>query len=151
PLAVAQSLVTADLHLALDVLAHLAAQVTFDLQVLVDVRAQPRDFLFSEVTHARVRRDGRRFGHLLRGVAADAVDVGERDLEPLLAGDVDAGDTSHEPSPLTLALLVTRVVADDAHRTMPADHLALVAHLFHGRSDLHDPFLHRRASAARLT
>src|SRR5690606_34285200 len=31
----------------------------------------------------------------LRGRAADAEDVGERDLQPLLAGDVDAGDASH--------------------------------------------------------
>ena len=28
-------------------------------------------------------------------VVADAEDVGEADLQPLLAGDVDAGDTCH--------------------------------------------------------
>src|SRR3954454_8724525 len=38
---------------------------------------------------------------------------------------------------LTLALLVPRVVADDAHRTVAANHLALVAHLFDRRPDLH--------------
>ena len=45
----AQSFVTADLHLALDVLAHLAAQVTFDLEVLVDVGTEPRHLLVGEV------------------------------------------------------------------------------------------------------
>src|SRR4051812_27164198 len=38
---------------------------------------------------------------------------------------------------LALTLLVTRVYADDTHRAVAADHLALVAHLFHRRSNLH--------------
>src|SRR5215831_13911144 len=40
--------------------------------------------------------------------------------------------------PSALPLLVARVVADDAHGTVPADHLALVAHLLDRRSNLHD-------------
>ena len=98
----ADALVAADLHLALDVLRDLAAQVTLDLEVLVDVGAQPRDLFLGEVAHARVARHPGLVADLLRGGAADAEDVGERDLEPLLAGDVDTGDTSHRvslPSP----------------------------------------------------
>src|SRR3954452_4849673 len=38
---------------------------------------------------------------------------------------------------LTLTLLVTLVGADHAHGTMPADHLALVAHFLDRRPDLH--------------
>ena len=131
-----QALVAADLHLALDVLRDLAAQVTFDLEVLLDVAAQPRDFFFGEVAHARVARHLRVVADLLRDRAADAVDVRERDLEPLLAGDVDTGDTSHV-CPLALTLLVARVDADDAHGTVPTDHLALLAHLLDRRSNLH--------------
>ena len=39
---------------------------------------------------------------LLGRRAADAEDVGERDLQPLLAGDVDAGDACHVVSALPL-------------------------------------------------
>ncbi len=42
-LAVTQALVATDLHLAFDVLGDLAAQVTFDLDVLVDVGAEACD------------------------------------------------------------------------------------------------------------
>ena len=127
----AQTLVAADLHLALDVLRDLAAQVTFDLEVLVDEAAQLRDFFLGEVAHTRVARHPGLVAHQLRGGAADAVDVRERDLEPLLAGNVDAGDTCHTKSPSALTLLVTRVRADDAHRAVPADHLALLTDLLH--------------------
>src|SRR5262249_24915511 len=63
--AVPQPLVVADLHLALDVLRDLSAQVSFDLQVLVDVGAQPGDFLFGEVADARVARHAGVVAHLL--------------------------------------------------------------------------------------
>src|SRR5919206_678273 len=39
-----------------------------------------------------------------------------------------------------LALLVTRVLADDEHRSVAADDLALLAHRLDRRSYLHDPF-----------
>src|SRR6478672_3296711 len=38
---------------------------------------------------------------------------------------------------LALTLLVARVAADDPHRAVAADHLALVAHLLDRRSNLH--------------
>jgi hypothetical protein len=40
--------------------------------------------------------------------------------------------------PLTLALLVAGVLADDAHDALAPDHLALVANDFDGRTNLHD-------------
>src|SRR6266508_6170880 len=52
--AVPDALVGADLLLALDVLRHFAAQVTLDLDVLVDPRPQPGDLLVGEVAHPRV-------------------------------------------------------------------------------------------------
>ena len=51
-----KTFVAADLHLALDVGGDLAAEVTLDLQVAVDVGAQLRNFFFGEVTHAGVAR-----------------------------------------------------------------------------------------------
>src|SRR3954451_22767018 len=38
---------------------------------------------------------------------------------------------------LALTLLVARVLADDAHRTVSADNLALLSHLLDRGSDLH--------------
>src|SRR5579862_6003998 len=99
-LAVTQTLVAPDLHLALDVLRDLAAQVALDLDVLVDICTKAGDLFLGEIAHSRVARDARRVAHLLRDRATDPVDVGERDLEPLLARNVDAGNTSHRaPQP----------------------------------------------------
>src|SRR4051794_30864912 len=95
PAAVTQPLVATDLHLAADVGGHLAAQVTLDAEVLVDVVAQLQQVLVAEVLDAQVRADARRGQGLLGVSLADSVDVGERDLHPLLAGQVDAGQSCH--------------------------------------------------------
>jgi hypothetical protein len=93
--AVADPGVAADLHLALDVTLHLAAQVALDLQVLVDPRAQAGDLLVGQVAHPGVARDLVLVADQPRGGAADPEDVGQRDLETLLTRDVDTGDASH--------------------------------------------------------
>ena len=94
--AVPDALVAADLDLAADVGGDLAAQVTLDLVVGLDVVAQ-------------LRRGPRRSGPWRAGPgsmpvaarvccgagAADPVDVGERDLHPLVAGEIDADETCH--------------------------------------------------------
>src|SRR4029450_5452439 len=101
-LAVPQALPRADLHLALDVLLHLAAQITLDLERGLDVGADAGDLVVGEVVHAGVGADVERPADLGGAGAADAEDVGERDLDPLLARDVDAGDACHSlvpPSP----------------------------------------------------
>src|SRR5688572_20571864 len=120
--AVAEALPAADLHLPADVLLDLTPQVALDLEVLVDVGAD--------------------LVHLFVGEVADPEDVGERDLQPLLAGDVDAGDTCHVRCCLpisrsALALLVPGVGADDLDAPVAADHLALLTHLLDAGADLH--------------
>src|SRR3954453_2853877 len=57
PAAVAQALVAADLDLAADVGGHLAAQVTLDPEVLVDVVAQLQQVLVAEVLDPQVGAD----------------------------------------------------------------------------------------------
>src|SRR5712691_6512161 len=54
-------------------------------------------------------------------------------------GPVLASRYSRSSSPLPL--LVARVTADDPHRAVPADHLALLAHLLDRRTDLHRSLL----------
>src|SRR6266581_1876115 len=75
---VAEPLVAADLDLSLDVLGHVAAKVTLDLEVPVDVLADPDDLLLGEVpdlggsAHAAAVHDVGGPG------GADAVDVAKR-------------------------------------------------------------------------
>src|SRR5580658_6223498 len=99
--AVTHPLVAVDLHLALDVLGDVAAQVTFDAQVGVDVVAQADDLLVGQITHPGVRVDLGLRADLLGLRLTDAEDVGEGDLESFLPGDVHTGNTGHAvlPSP----------------------------------------------------
>src|SRR5215218_10627682 len=58
--AVPQTLVAADLHLAADVARHLAAEVTLDAEMLVDVVAQLQQVLVREVLGPQVGAHARR-------------------------------------------------------------------------------------------
>ncbi len=89
------ALVAADLDLALDVLLDVAPEVTLDAQVLVDVGADPEHLVVGERGDLGVGVEPDVGAQLLRRRQADAEDVGERDLQSLLARDVDAGDTCH--------------------------------------------------------
>src|SRR3712207_4486123 len=93
--AMPQALVAADLHLAADVRRHLAAQIALDAEVLVDVVAELQQVLVTQVLDPQVGADARRGQGFLGVGLADPVDVGERDLHPLLAGQVDAGQSCH--------------------------------------------------------
>src|SRR5207245_4551390 len=142
PAAVADALVAADLDLALDVLGDVATQVALDLQVRVDVVAEPRDLFVGQVTYPRGHVDPRALADLPRPGPPDAEDVGEGDLQPLLAGDVDARDTS-QCALLALPLLVTGVGADHHHATSPADDLALLTDPLDAGTNLHGGYLYR--------
>ena len=128
----AQAAVRADLDETLDVERDLAPQVAFDLVAAVDQLAQPVDLLLGEVPHPGVRVDVRLGQDLLAGRQTDPEDVGERDLDALLARNVDAGDTGHR---LPLPLLVLRVGADDHHGAVATNDLAVVAARLDGSSD----------------
>ena len=89
-LAVPDALVAPDLHLALDVLGHVSAQVPLHLEVGVDVVAEPGHLFVGQITDPGVGAGPGHRADLLGRGPADAEDVGEGDLQPLLAGDVDA-------------------------------------------------------------
>src|SRR6187549_2936508 len=57
--AVADALVAPDLDLPLDVLRDLAAEVTFDLEVRIDVGADLHDLFFGQVANLRTAVDAR--------------------------------------------------------------------------------------------
>ena len=86
-----------------------------------------------------------------RSGPADAEDVGERDLEPLLAGDVDAGNTCHGNSSSALTLLVTWIFTDHPHAAVPTDDLALLTDFLDARTNLHgDLYLYRYVIRPRV-
>ena len=89
----AQALVAADLNLAANIGLDLAAQVTLDLVVLVDVILELDQIVFGQILDAHVRVHTGCCKGLRRTSAANAVDVGERNLNPLLAGEVNARET----------------------------------------------------------
>src|SRR5918912_4360310 len=82
--AVSDAAIGADLAEALDRLRALAAQIAFHLDVLVDVVAELRDLVLRQVANLRVRIEAERGCDAARRRLADAVDVRESDLEPLL-------------------------------------------------------------------
>src|SRR6267143_695910 len=135
-LAVAQAAVAAQVHQALDVQAHLAAEVALDLVVLVEALADAVDLVVGQVLGPLGRIDLGQGTDLPRAGVADPVQVRERDLDLLLAGKVDSGKACHS---LSLPLLVARIRgADHAHHALAADHLALHADLPDRSADLHD-------------
>src|SRR3954464_4735957 len=84
---VADAPVGADLGEALDRLLPVAPQVALDLEAGIDVVAELRDLFVREVLDLGVRAEAELGGDLPRGRLADAVDVGQPDLEPLLVGE----------------------------------------------------------------
>src|SRR5581483_5570255 len=72
-----------------------ATQVTLDPVVGLDVIAELDQVLVAEIPGAQVRADAGGGEGFLGPGRPDAVDVGERDLHPLLAGQVDADKTCH--------------------------------------------------------
>jgi len=130
PAAMTKAAIAADLHEPLDVLARLTTEVTFDLEVPVDVLTQSNDLFFREVAHTSVRADaGLAKDRLARG-EPNPKDVGQADLNALLTREVDTGDTGQRLCSLllALALLVTGVLADHEDPAVAPDDLALVAH-----------------------
>src|SRR5581483_10056978 len=93
--AVPQALVAAALDLAADVGRDLTAEVTLDVVVRVDVLEPLDEVVLGDVADADVGADTGLRERLLRPGAADAVDVGEGDLDPLLAGEINAGEACH--------------------------------------------------------
>src|SRR5579862_4856687 len=93
---VAKTAVRADLLQALDRLRALAPEIALDLFVLVDELAQLRDLFLGQVAHLRVDGEAERVADLARRRLADAVDVGEADLQPLLVREVDPGNACHQ-------------------------------------------------------
>ena len=91
--AVPDALVATDLDLAADVRGDFASKVTFDAVVALDPVTQLDQVVIGQVADANVGADAGLGQRLERTGAPDAKDVGERNLNPLVAGQVDANET----------------------------------------------------------
>src|SRR5205085_686467 len=78
---------------------------------------------------------------------AEAMNVLERDDDPLVVRDVDADQTRH--CWLPLPLLVLRIRTDHPEHALPADHLAVLADPPDRSPDLHGLNLYPRRFAPR--
>src|SRR4051794_25062513 len=94
-LAVTAALVGADLDLAADVGLDLATEVTLDLEVALDLVAELDQLGVAQLVDAGVRVDPGRGQHLLGAGSADAEDVGECDLDALVAREVHTNEACH--------------------------------------------------------
>src|SRR5688572_11189594 len=97
-LAVAEATVAGEVHQPLDVHRRLAPEVALDIVVGVDRLADVKDLLVGQVLNALFRPDSELLRDLPGLASADSVDVGERDLDALVRGYVNAGDTGHSRS-----------------------------------------------------
>ena len=70
-------------------------QVAFDLEVLLDVVAQLREVFLGKVLHANVGIDAGSGDDLFGRSEANAVNVGQGDLNALIAGKIDTNETCH--------------------------------------------------------
>ncbi len=119
--AVADALVAADLDLAADVRGDLAPQVALELEAALEVVAERDELGVAEVADADVGADARGGQRLLGAGATDAVDVGERDLQPLLAGEVDSDKTCYVSWSLRTASEVFRTAFPRVPRAPASD------------------------------
>ena len=89
------TLVAADLDLAADVGLDLATEVTLDLVVGLDDVAELHELVVAERVDPAVGVDPGLCQELLGAGAPDAVDVGECDLDALVAREVDTDEACH--------------------------------------------------------
>src|SRR3546814_19129091 len=80
-------------HQALDVHGHVAAQVALDHVVAVDGLADVGDLVIGQLVHPARLRNAHLAADTRRHRPADAVDVGQGNLDPLLRRNIDASNT----------------------------------------------------------
>ena len=136
--AVTEASVRAEVHQTLDVLLHLAARITFDLDRAVDRVANVLHVRFGELVDLAVFGHLRELTQLASGGVADPVDVREGINDGLTAGEIDTSNARHDSFLSALTLLVAWVIANYAQDSAALHDFALVADLLHTRSHLHD-------------
>src|SRR5579872_2121326 len=148
--AMTEPAIGADFDETLDVHRNFLAQIAFDQTLGLDDRTDAVNFFFAEVLNLLHRFDLGFVENARRARMPDAINVGQRDVDVLLAGKIHACNTCHSMTPardLALALFMFRIHADHAHHTFAVDDLALVTDFLYRCSYLHNPAFSRQLSA----
>ena len=93
------SLVRANLDLALDVLRDFTPQITFDCQVGIDVLTNLDDLTVGQVAHLSTSIDLEIIEDMVRSRVTNTEDVGKTDLNTFVSRKVGSGNTSHSMTP----------------------------------------------------
>src|SRR5438270_8364003 len=102
----AESAIGADFDETLDVHRNFLAQIAFHQPFLLDDSADPVDFFLAQVLNLLHGLDLRLIEDAARARLPNSVDVGQRDINVLLAGQIHACDTCHKsPKLSTVATL----------------------------------------------
>lgn len=123
---------------SLDVHLHEMAEFTLDAMLLLDRFAEAVPVFFGEILCPGVEIDIERFENLATHRTTDAIDIGERNFNALVVGQVDAGNTEHRL--LSLTLFVLGVLADNVDHPAATHGLAVSTDLFYGGADFHSLF-----------
>ena len=91
----AQALVATDFDLSLDVLRDVAAKVTLNREVRINELADLQDLGVREIAHLGVVVDVDGFEGFECPRAADPIDIGQTDFDPLVPREVNSGDSCH--------------------------------------------------------
>ncbi len=97
-----QTAVAAEVHQALHVHLHFAAQVAFDGEVRVDVLTDLEHLGIGKLIHASGLIDANGFTDFASGGMANASDIGQRDWNALGGGDVNPCNTCQRVSSFKL-------------------------------------------------
>ena len=91
----ADATIAADFDQPFDIERHFTAKIAFNLQVVLNVFTQLADFGLGEILYpcVGIYTDFRE--HLLRSGQADAVDIGQADLNALFSGQVNTCNACH--------------------------------------------------------
>jgi hypothetical protein len=157
-----QAAVAPNLHEPLDVHGNGLAQIAFDHAVPLDDVPDANDLIFGEILDLGADVDACLLADRRRPAPADAEDICESDLHPLVNWQIHSRNSSQSKPPnsqfwildfgfeafkkskiqnlkcSTLPLLVLGIGALDVHHSLAADDLALGTDSFHRCTHFHD-------------
>src|SRR5512135_2789439 len=126
-LSVPQTPVAPDIHEALDVYVHLFAKIAFDLVLLFNDVPDLRNLFLAEHIRPLIRVNACPREYLVRHRSPDPVEIGQRDLDPLLSGDVNTGNSCHASPPYPCFCLCLGF----SHMTLTIPFRLMILHLSH--------------------
>ncbi len=125
----AQTAITSDIHQPFDIHLDFAAQGAFHFVLGSDDTADFCDLIIVEIADLLVEINLRLPKNIARGRVTETVNICQTDLCTFSFWQINAGNTGQRASPLTLSLLVFRILANNAHHPFSTDDLAVIANL----------------------